>query len=93
MNQGRRGLAALFLLTGLPATLLSVRTAGAAPSRGVGLTLLPLSVTGPIGQSLGQMLWRVLGAHVREYAGLIGTVTGTSFAVWAPSAQAVRVVA
>jgi S-DNA-T family DNA segregation ATPase FtsK/SpoIIIE len=28
----------------------------------VGLTLLPLSVTGPIGQSLGQMLWRVLGA-------------------------------
>src|SRR5438093_3221829 len=28
----------------------------------VGLTLLPLAVTGPIGQSLGQMLWRVLGA-------------------------------
>jgi S-DNA-T family DNA segregation ATPase FtsK/SpoIIIE len=28
----------------------------------VGLTLLPLPVTGPIGHSLGQMLWRVLGA-------------------------------
>jgi S-DNA-T family DNA segregation ATPase FtsK/SpoIIIE len=28
----------------------------------VGLTLLPLSVTGPIGHSLGEMLWRVLGA-------------------------------
>jgi DNA segregation ATPase FtsK/SpoIIIE, S-DNA-T family len=28
----------------------------------VGLTLLPLPVTGPIGHSLGGMLWRVLGA-------------------------------
>ena len=28
----------------------------------VGLTLLPLPVTGPIGPSLGQALWRVLGA-------------------------------
>ena len=28
----------------------------------VGLTLLPLPVTGPIGHSLGQSLWRVLGA-------------------------------
>jgi DNA segregation ATPase FtsK/SpoIIIE, S-DNA-T family len=28
----------------------------------VGLTLLPLPLTGPIGHSLGQMLWRVLGA-------------------------------
>jgi len=28
----------------------------------VGLTLLPLPVTGPIGHSLGQALWRVLGA-------------------------------
>ena len=28
----------------------------------VGLTLLPLTVTGPIGHSLGQTLWRVLGA-------------------------------
>ena len=33
-------------------------------------------------------LWRVLGAHVREDDG----VPGTSFAVWAPDAQAVRVV-
>ena len=28
----------------------------------VGLTLLPLPVTGPIGHSMGQTLWRVLGA-------------------------------
>ena len=28
----------------------------------VGLTLLPFPVTGPIGHSLGQALWRVLGA-------------------------------
>ncbi|MFL5495305.1 MAG: DNA translocase FtsK, partial [Gemmatimonadales bacterium] len=28
----------------------------------VGLTLLPLPLTGPIGHSLGQALWRVLGA-------------------------------
>jgi 1,4-alpha-glucan branching enzyme len=46
-----------------------------------------------IGEGRHEDLWRVLGAHVREYSGLIGTVTGTSFAVWAPHAQAVRVVA
>ncbi|MDQ1128777.1 1,4-alpha-glucan branching protein GlgB [Microbacterium sp. SORGH_AS_0888] len=33
-------------------------------------------------------LWRVLGAHVREHDG----VRGVAFAVWAPNAQAVRVV-
>ncbi len=33
-------------------------------------------------------LWRVLGSHVRHYAG----VSGVSFAVWAPNARAVRVV-
>ena len=33
-------------------------------------------------------LWRVLGAHVRSF----GEVTGTSFAVWAPSARGVRVI-
>ena len=36
-------------------------------------------------------LWKVLGAHVRSYDTPGGTVTGTSFAVWAPSAQGVRV--
>jgi 1,4-alpha-glucan branching enzyme len=33
-------------------------------------------------------LWRVLGAHLRT----CGEVTGTSFAVWAPSARGVRVI-
>jgi 1,4-alpha-glucan branching enzyme len=45
-----------------------------------------------IGEGRHENLWQVLGAHVHEYTGLIGTVSGTSFAVWAPHAQAVRVV-
>ena len=36
--------------------------------------------------------WDVLGAHVRSYATGVGEVTGTSFAVWAPNAQGVRVI-
>ena len=36
-----------------------------------------------------EQLWQVLGSHVREHEG----VAGTSFAVWAPHAQAVRVAA
>ncbi|WP_139978313.1 1,4-alpha-glucan branching protein GlgB [Nocardioides litoris] len=37
-------------------------------------------------------LWQVLGARVHRYEEpLGGTVTGTSFAVWAPGARAVRV--
>ncbi len=39
-----------------------------------------------------EQLWSVLGAHVREYEGPLGTVRGTSFAVWAPRAKAVHVV-
>ncbi len=35
-----------------------------------------------------EQLWRVLGAHVREHGG----THGASFTVWAPNAQAVRVV-
>lgn len=35
-----------------------------------------------------EQLWKVLGAHVREHDG----TWGTSFAVWAPNARAVRVV-
>lgn len=35
-----------------------------------------------------EQLWNVLGAHVREHEG----TWGTSFAVWAPNARAVRVV-
>ncbi len=39
-----------------------------------------------------EQLWEVLGAHVRSFDGMAGTVTGTSFAVWAPSARGIRVV-
>ena len=41
-----------------------------------------------IGQGKHHRLWEVLGAHVRTIRG----VAGTSFAVWAPNAQAVSVV-
>ncbi|QAY61173.1 1,4-alpha-glucan branching protein GlgB [Microbacterium protaetiae] len=41
-----------------------------------------------IGEGRHERLWDVLGAHVREHGG----TDGTSFAVWAPDAQAVRVV-
>jgi 1,4-alpha-glucan branching enzyme len=40
------------------------------------------------GEGRHRRLWEVLGAHVREHDGM----TGTSFAVWAPNARAVRVV-
>jgi 1,4-alpha-glucan branching enzyme len=43
-----------------------------------------------IGEGRHEELWRVLGAHTRTYEGVAGTVEGTSFAVWAPSAQGVR---
>ena len=38
-----------------------------------------------------EQLWDVLGAHTREYSTSLGNVSGVSFAVWAPSAQGVRV--
>ena len=38
-----------------------------------------------------ERLWEVLGARVRRYDAPTGVVTGTSFAVWAPSARGVRV--
>jgi 1,4-alpha-glucan branching enzyme len=44
-----------------------------------------------IGEGRHEQLWRVLGAHVRRYGVPGGEVTGTSFAVWAPSARGVRV--
>jgi len=48
-----------------------------------------------IGEGRHEELWRVLGAHVRTFdspsAGAeSGPVTGTAFAVWAPSARGVR---
>ncbi|MDM7832374.1 1,4-alpha-glucan branching protein GlgB [Cellulomonas edaphi] len=39
-----------------------------------------------------EQLWTVLGANVRRYPGQLGDVEGTSFAVWAPNARAVRVI-
>ena len=44
-----------------------------------------------ISEGRHERLWDVLGAHVRSYDTPAGTVTGTSFAVWAPTAQGVRV--
>ncbi|MGQ4548371.1 1,4-alpha-glucan branching protein GlgB [Dermabacteraceae bacterium P13077] len=41
-----------------------------------------------IGEGRHEELWRALGSHCREVAG----VAGTSFAVWAPNARAVQVV-
>ncbi|REE05127.1 1,4-alpha-glucan branching protein GlgB [Citricoccus muralis] len=38
-----------------------------------------------------ETLWTVLGARVRHYSSPQGDITGTSFAVWAPNAAAVRV--
>lgn len=45
-----------------------------------------------IGEGRHEQLWHVLGAHVRTYDTPSGSVTGTSFAVWAPNARGVRVV-
>ncbi|WP_082220828.1 1,4-alpha-glucan branching protein GlgB [Luteipulveratus halotolerans] len=45
-----------------------------------------------IAEGRHEQLWTVLGAHVRTYDGSAGPVRGTSFAVWAPHARAVRVV-
>ncbi len=44
-----------------------------------------------ISEGRHEQLWSVLGAHVRHYDSVAGQVQGTSFAVWAPSAQGVRV--
>jgi 1,4-alpha-glucan branching enzyme len=45
-----------------------------------------------LGEGRHEELWEVLGSHVRTYQTQGGPVTGTSFAVWAPSARGVRVV-
>jgi len=46
-----------------------------------------------IGEGRHEQLWTVLGAHLRRYPGVMGEVTGTSFAVWAPHARGIRLVA
>ncbi|MDR2703273.1 MAG: 1,4-alpha-glucan branching enzyme, partial [Cellulomonadaceae bacterium] len=45
-----------------------------------------------IGQGRHEELWKALGANPHEYTDDLGTVKGTSFAVWAPNAQAVRLI-
>ncbi|WP_260459331.1 1,4-alpha-glucan branching protein GlgB [Actinotalea ferrariae] len=45
-----------------------------------------------ISEGRHEELWTVLGANVRSYPSVLGEVRGTSFAVWAPNAQAVRVI-
>ena len=45
-----------------------------------------------MGEGRHEQLWTVLGARVREYPGPLGSVMGTSFAVWAPRAKSVRVI-
>lgn len=45
-----------------------------------------------IGEGRHEELWKVLGAHAREYPTPFGSVTGVSFAVWAPNARGVRIV-
>ncbi|SEF00253.1 1,4-alpha-glucan branching protein GlgB [Ruania alba] len=45
-----------------------------------------------ISEGRHEELWKVLGAQVRRYPSSLGDVVGTSFAVWAPNARAVRVV-
>ena len=43
-----------------------------------------------INEGRHELLWTVLGARVHHYQTPTGTVSGTSFAVWAPSARSVR---
>ncbi len=45
-----------------------------------------------INEGRHENLWTVLGAHVHTYETQGGAVTGTAFAVWAPSARGVRVI-
>ncbi|NQW71863.1 MAG: 1,4-alpha-glucan branching enzyme, partial [Actinobacteria bacterium] len=45
-----------------------------------------------IGEGRHEELWKVLGAHAREYPTPFGSMRGVSFAVWAPNAQGVRIV-
>ena len=45
-----------------------------------------------LGEGRHEAAWQLLGAHVRSFDTPSGTVTGTSFAVWAPNALGVRVI-
>ncbi|MFM6963811.1 MAG: 1,4-alpha-glucan branching protein GlgB [Micrococcales bacterium] len=45
-----------------------------------------------IAEGRHEELWKALGSHVREVPSALGATKGVAFAVWAPNAQAVRVV-
>ncbi|AZA13348.1 1,4-alpha-glucan branching protein GlgB [Corynebacterium choanae] len=45
-----------------------------------------------IAEGRHEKLWTVLGAHLRSFESPQGTVTGCSFAVWAPNAKGVAVI-
>ncbi|MBU4336425.1 MAG: 1,4-alpha-glucan branching protein GlgB, partial [Actinobacteria bacterium] len=45
-----------------------------------------------IGEGRHEQLWTVLGANVKRFPSQLGAVEGTAFAVWAPTARAVRVI-
>ena len=45
-----------------------------------------------IGEGRHETLWTVLGAHEQSFPSVMGDVRGTSFSVWAPSAQGVRLI-
>ena len=45
-----------------------------------------------IGEGRHEQLWQALGAHFIEQKDTLGDTSGVSFKVWAPNAQAVRVV-
>ena len=45
-----------------------------------------------IGEGRHEQLWQALGAHLVEQSDSLGDTSGVSFTVWAPNAQAVRVV-
>ena len=44
------------------------------------------------GEGRHERLWDMLGAHVRDHRGVTADARGTAFSVWAPHAQAVRVI-
>ena len=44
-----------------------------------------------INEGRHELLWHVLGSRVHHYDAPFGTVTGASFAVWAPHAKGLRV--
>lgn len=68
---------------------------GEVVERADGYHFLPTLQAGDlhlIGEGRHERLWEVLGAHPRTYETELGTVEGTSFAVWAPNARGVAVI-